>query len=630
MSQHEKADKQPVKSTAPDRSSDGASGAQKLQRSLAGCSYQEQVQMLKPPMPFGVGPVQAKGGAEGTSEETGEGVHETAAEGVQGPSQALPHLGKIQSSFGQHDVSGVKAHVGGAAADANRALGAQAYATGSSVAFKNSPDLHTAAHEAAHIVQQRAGVSLAGGVGSVGDSYERNADAVADRVVSGRTAADLLPGGDGAGGGLQLLALQLRGDEDVAGDTQIAEDFLQMACDQKGVSKAEVLAWVQSKRPDATFVSVADAVDLLHGLTTRDDYFNSAIKVQFENQLGQALNADRPACDPVLNEVLQWCLSYLTTKTRGDETALKAEWDKMVKMHGGAKDDEKQLFYGRISDAISESINGQTYHKTMKDLFSGGGGFSVSQKCLAIQEFHNKIYEKDFGRGEQPSAQLLALMQELNVRAMNPNEVRWGLSSTAGGSTATDIFGSDSTGGRVEGEDGGRRRGRGVSQPGVHGRERTDTRGVGARESGSNALDTNVAPTGDQDQVHGRGIDLWTMDERQPFIQQARVLDMPLAGSVSGTTSDLIAIAMMAGVQDEMKKFKFVCAAMDHFIGAGAHTFHEITTAAQPLGITFTPGDYYSFFEKFMTEMPSVKAIFDEARSGQGPFKLVKGVGKPL
>lgn len=72
-------------------------------------------------------------------------------------------------------------------------MGAEAFATGNHVAFASPPDLHTAAHEAAHVVQQRAGVHLKGGVGEIGDTYERNADEVADRVVQGQSAHDLLP-----------------------------------------------------------------------------------------------------------------------------------------------------------------------------------------------------------------------------------------------------------------------------------------------------------------------------------------------------------------------------------------------------------------------------------------------------
>lgn len=105
-----------------------------------------------------------------------------AAHGVTGPSQALPHRDAIQASFGRHDVSGVQAHVGGRAAEATGAMGA-AYATGNDVAFGSAPDLLTAAHEAAHVIQQRHGVQLLGGVGRVGDRYEQHADAVASLVV---------------------------------------------------------------------------------------------------------------------------------------------------------------------------------------------------------------------------------------------------------------------------------------------------------------------------------------------------------------------------------------------------------------------------------------------------------------
>lgn len=142
--------------------------------------------------------VQAHGGAA-----TGD-VHEAAAHGVSGSGQTVAHMPAIQKSFGKHDVSNVQAHVGGKAAEACDSMGAAAYATGNSVAFKSTPDLHTAAHEAAHVVQQRGGVQLKGGVGQVGDRYEQNADAVADRVVRGESAEDLLgSGAASAGSGVQ-------------------------------------------------------------------------------------------------------------------------------------------------------------------------------------------------------------------------------------------------------------------------------------------------------------------------------------------------------------------------------------------------------------------------------------------
>lgn len=130
----------------------------------------------------------------------GADIASTARRGVAGAGGSLPYLDKIQASFGSHDVSGVRAHVGGEATTAANAIGAEAYATGNAVAFGSAPDLHTAAHEAAHVVQQRAGVQVNGGVGAAGDQYEQQADAVADAVVAGRSAEGLLGGASSAGG----------------------------------------------------------------------------------------------------------------------------------------------------------------------------------------------------------------------------------------------------------------------------------------------------------------------------------------------------------------------------------------------------------------------------------------------
>jgi hypothetical protein len=90
-------------------------------------------------------------------------VQATAAQGIAGGGDPLPHRDIIQRAFGHHDVGAVQAHVGGEAATASRAIGAEAYATGSHVAFARAPSLHTAAH----VVQQRGGVQLKGGVGAV-------------------------------------------------------------------------------------------------------------------------------------------------------------------------------------------------------------------------------------------------------------------------------------------------------------------------------------------------------------------------------------------------------------------------------------------------------------------------------
>jgi hypothetical protein len=121
-----------------------------------------------------------------------ETIHEAARLGTGGASGRLPHLGAIQRSFGAHDLSGVAAHTDGAAAAGARAIGAAAYTIGSHVAFASPPSLWTAAHEAAHVIQQRGGVRLPGGIGQAGDRHEQHADAVADRVVAGQSSEPLL------------------------------------------------------------------------------------------------------------------------------------------------------------------------------------------------------------------------------------------------------------------------------------------------------------------------------------------------------------------------------------------------------------------------------------------------------
>jgi Domain of unknown function (DUF4157) len=154
-------------------------------------------------------PVQQKAAetAGDKSDATAEGIGQIAQAGVRDGGGSLPHLDTIQRSFGPaHDLSAVSAHQGGDAASASAAIGAKAYTTGSQVAFREAPDLRLAAHEAAHVVQQRGGVQLAGGVGAEGDPYEQHADAVADRVVAGESAADLLAGSAGAGPGASASA----------------------------------------------------------------------------------------------------------------------------------------------------------------------------------------------------------------------------------------------------------------------------------------------------------------------------------------------------------------------------------------------------------------------------------------
>lgn len=130
--------------------------------------------------------VQLKGDAADTA-----AVHDSAQRGSATAASPLPHGETIQRLFGQHSIADVQAHTGADAAASAQAMGAQAYATGNHVVLDRT-DLHTVAHEAAHVVQQRGGVQLKGGVGAAGDVYERQADEAADHVVRGESAEHVL------------------------------------------------------------------------------------------------------------------------------------------------------------------------------------------------------------------------------------------------------------------------------------------------------------------------------------------------------------------------------------------------------------------------------------------------------
>ena len=156
----------------------------------------------------------------------GDEAQAVAAAGFTGSAGRLPELDAIQRLFGRHDITGTRAYIGGAAAEASEVLGARAYASGDQIAFAEQPDRFLIAHELAHVVQQRNGVQLAGGVGREGDVHEQHANAVAERVVRGESAEALLdacPGGGGASGAAvqrwgerELRARQSRQDWDSA------------------------------------------------------------------------------------------------------------------------------------------------------------------------------------------------------------------------------------------------------------------------------------------------------------------------------------------------------------------------------------------------------------------------------
>jgi hypothetical protein len=102
----------------------------------------------------------------------------------------------------------VRAHTDTAARAANRDLGAEAYTIGNEIAFASSnPDLRTVAHEAVHVIQQRAG-------GHRGNDQARRlelrADAAAGAVEHGRSPDRFVPEPGSRGSSVMAPVIQAK------------------------------------------------------------------------------------------------------------------------------------------------------------------------------------------------------------------------------------------------------------------------------------------------------------------------------------------------------------------------------------------------------------------------------------
>jgi hypothetical protein len=112
---------------------------------------------------------------------------------------------EMESRMGT-DFGDVRLHTGAAAARSAAEIGARAYTSGNHVVIgTGGADRHTLAHELTHVVQQRSG-PVAGtdngdglSISDPSDRFERDAEANATRVMSGRASAVTAPTDDAEG-----------------------------------------------------------------------------------------------------------------------------------------------------------------------------------------------------------------------------------------------------------------------------------------------------------------------------------------------------------------------------------------------------------------------------------------------
>ncbi|HZS37239.1 MAG TPA: DUF4157 domain-containing protein [Polyangia bacterium] len=548
--------------------------------------------------------VQAKGAV------SAEAAHEHAADGLSEAHAPLPHREQIQASFGAHDVSGVKAAVGGRAQSANEAMGSTAFTRGDQVAFRGAPDLHTAAHEAAHAVQQRQGVSVAGGVGKPGDGYEKHADAVADRVVAGKSAAPILEQMTGRG---RSAAVQHKSApiQFLGGNIETAHVGAGISPQAHGAGGAAPTV--------AQELAVRDKAGGRPGQdkpVERDANHNNKRKVEFEAALSNALLQSPQTYSGAIFNVSHKILNYIDTKVAAqvDEAGRMAAADSEL---NALKGDDP--YFGRVVAAA-----GKTFAQTIRQVLAGGG--TVPNHLMAHSMFLVNIYSNDFKTG---------VAQKLVKVAKSPKYLKekGGKDAPAatqvklGGGQSVTPFASEKERGRIApGKPGSPYQGsseenasaqvpRTNQASGLTPRPAEHGPGGGApgkpKDDQPTPISGGAHPAPGADQSHERGADRWTADEENAFVQDARiVLDMPLSGAgASGSTSELLNCAIILGTPVGPPLMDYALGVMAYLGGAGAHSFHEIMSIAAAAGLPYVPGQYKSMFTPAFMASPAYQAL---------------------
>src|SRR6185503_2471863 len=222
------------------------------------------------------------------------------------------------------------------AQSASRAIGAEAYATGQHVAFAGSPSLHTAAHEAAHVVQQRGGVQLKGGVGTSGDAHEQHADAVADRVVQGASAETLLDQYDGGGGSGGSTAVQRQPADPKPADPSAnpADPAVKPAPDATAVA-AIVKKLDAVTKP--SFAGIKDDTFSVDGVTTWID--------TFAKTLAEAKTVAAGGSSPELTQAVDRCINTHAPELTQVTEQLRAATIELTNDSSVTKSDPKKAVF---------------------------------------------------------------------------------------------------------------------------------------------------------------------------------------------------------------------------------------------------------------------------------------------
>lgn len=450
-------------------------------------------------------------------------IQQAALAGVQGSGGTMPHYDKLQQAFGKHDLSQVKAFTGEHAAAAAVSIGASAYTVGNRVAFGVSePSLHLAAHEAAHVIQQRAGVHCKGRVGQSGDVYERQADAVADAVVRGQSVEAMLgrPAAQSVSGAPSVQRNNV--------DDNTRQAILRRISRRGGQSYLhDISRWGTNER-DTALAAVGVA-------SMADDPMLEAAAERFEARIG-ALAYNHPRARAVCQRASNKILGYLQKKARRAQNP-----DQTLR---------QQLEALGVDDAGWSGAVGKLADSVMSVLKRG----SLREQAFHIEKFTLNVLYGDLKSGSDEFEErvrysgLSAKYLSRAKKGLKDND-SWSIFSEPEGTAAAEQWHT-----RVKATD--------IKQktpdqklpfhpsslkPRLRPQlELNAPLGLGMRLGSHEAKLQNDAsrqkhPQGYRQHLQwGEGAKVWMLNELDSWVAAQRALSLPLAGGKSGTTARMM------------------------------------------------------------------------------------------
>lgn len=348
--------------------------------------------------------------------------------------------------------------------------------------------------------------------------------------------------------------------------------------------------------------SVADAAERKFGPQERDSHFNPVEKVKFEKALAQALLANASLYDAQVNSVSAKIVSYFETRLKqGMAAGLADARAKYETDLAKLTTESKPGWWGAV-EIEANATQAQIALQTRESLTNG----RLPQKLAVHQNFYG-VLKDDF---QTTVAQaILGVSAQVPWYPRQQTKLKDGKLDQVNGTT---VF-KDPDGKHKEREaDRGRvaRPDTAAVSPAAPGIEARADSGAAPSSLLPTVTDVEAAPpssptrdvaasAGTSEQQVYRGIDAFTMDEAKDFCQRARlVINMPLAAGVSGSTAELIGVAMSLGMtMPELQKY--AVAVLAYIGGGGNHSFHEIAIVMKAAGLDIDP-DSYNGIEKLI------------------------------